>query len=64
MVNVEIPAHLEPYLEIESCKGFPVARYYVSAQLETIISEIVRMKKLKSKMNKLKLHYLLSLIHI
>ena len=46
MVNMEIPVHLEPYLEIESCKDFPVDRYYVSAQLGTIISEIIRIKKL------------------
>ena len=58
MVNMEIPVHLEPYLEIESCKDFPVDRYYVSAQLGTIISEIIRMKKLKSRMNELRLPYL------
>lgn len=58
MAAMEIPVHLEPYLEVESCKDFPIARYYVSAQLETIISEIIRMKKLKSKMNDLKLPYL------
>ena len=47
MVNMEIPVHLEPYLEIESCKDFPVDRYYVSAQLGTIISEITKEKARK-----------------
>lgn len=58
MAAMEIPVHLEPYLAVESCKDFPIARYYVSAQLEIIISEIIRMKKLKRKMNDLKLPYL------
>lgn len=58
MINIDIPEHIKPYLEVEDYEGFPISRYYVSNQLKMIISQTIRMKKLKKQMNELKLPYL------
>lgn len=58
MINLDVPEHLKPYLEVEDYENFPISRYYVSNQLKMIIARTVRMKKLKKQMNELNLPYL------
>ncbi|MEE1255567.1 MAG: ATP-binding protein [Lachnospiraceae bacterium] len=56
--RIEIPEHLQGFLEAEHCDDFPLSRYYVTQQQKEIIENILRIQKLTDEMHKMGLAYL------
>lgn len=57
-----IPEEIAPFLEVEDCSNFPISRYYVTKDMEDILTDIVRMQNVSEKLKEMDISYLNSTI--
>ena len=56
--RIKVPENIKPFLEIENCSDFPLNRFFITEQTQTILNDIISLKGVVEEMRGMGINYI------